>query len=223
MIRIKIFISTVVLMIVFSQISAQTSITNYPDINNRAYMRIGIEPATILTFGYERQFRLAFINKDIVTYAELGTSTANIENNELKIGGVLSLLKSGNFQIFSNLNFSTGRLSSKNFDSKKFAGAIELAFGFYKQQWFTAFTVEYEKIFLTKIEHSDFYRDTYYEDAVDGWYKGSGGMFQFGIEGGFTIAKTIDAHVELKLPFTERLNSYGGSPMHLNLGIGYKF
>lgn len=221
--RIKILISTVVLLIVFNQISAQTSITNYPDFNNRAYTRIGIEPATLITFGYERQFRLSFINKDIVTFAELGTSLANIENNELKIGGVLSLLKTGNFQLFSNLNFSTGRLSSKNFDSKKFAGAIELAFGLYKPQWFAAFTAEYEKIFLTRLNHSDFYRNTYYEDAVDGWYKGSGGMFQFGIEGGYTFMKRIDAHVELKLPFTEKFNSYGGSPMHVNLGIGYKF
>jgi hypothetical protein len=86
-----------------------------------------------------------------------------------------------------------------------------------------AFTAEYKKIYLNHIEHTDFYKETYYKDVVDGWYKGAGGMFQFGIEGGYTFMDKIDAHVELKLPFTEKFNSYGGSPMHVNLGIGYRF
>jgi hypothetical protein len=221
--NIKIIIFILAIIVAFNQLSAQTTITNNPEFNNRAYLRIGIEPATMITFGFERQFNLSFINKDIVTFAEVSSSTSSFENNEFKIGGLLPILEPGNFKVLGNLNFSTGRLSAKNFDSRKFAAAIKLSFGLYKQKWFAAFTTEYENIFLTKIEHSDFYRDTYYEDAVDGWYKGSGGMFQFGIEGGYTFMKRIDAHVELKLPFTEKFNSYGGSPMHVNLGIGYKF
>ena len=125
--------------------------------------------------------------------------------------------------IVNDLNLSAGNLSSKNFDSNKFALADELAFGIYKQKWFFALTAEYEKILLTRIEHTDFYRETYYEDAVDGWSKGSGGMFQFGFETGRTFARRYDVHMEFKLPLTGQFNAYGGSPAHLNLGLGFRF
>ena len=50
-----------------------------------------------------------------------------------------------------------------------------------------------------------------------------GGMFQFGIDGGVTIKNKYDTHLEIKMPFTERFNSYGGSPFHVNPGPGYRF
>ena len=221
--NIKTIIIAMGMLFTLNQLSGQTIINNDPNVNNRVYLRTGIEPATMLTLGYERKFDVGFLNQNIVGYAEFGSSVANFNNNDFKIGGILPVFEKGKFKIVNNLNVSAGSMSAKNFDSKKFAAADEVAFGLYGQKRFIAFTVEYEKIFLNKIEHSDFYKVTYYEDVVDGWYKGGGGMFQFGIEGGFTIKQKIDIYSELKIPFTEKFNSYGGSPMHLNVGIAYRF
>ena len=220
--HIKIIIIAVLLVTV-NQLSAQTIINNDTTIKNRVYLRAGIDPATMLTFGYERKFDISFLKQDIVTYAEWGFSIANFKNSDLKIGGILPVFEKRNFKIINNLNVSAGSLSAKNFDSKKFAVADEVAFGFYRKASFIAITAEYEKIYLNKIEHTDFYRETYYENAEDGWYKGAGGMFQFGIEGGVTIQEKYDIHLEIKMPYTEKFNSYGGSPMHVNLGLGYRF
>jgi len=211
------------MLITLNQLSSQTIINNDSAISNRVYLRAGIEPATMLTLGYERKIDVGILNQNLVAYAEFGSSLANFSNNEIKLGGILPVYERGKFKIVNNLNFSAGSMSAKNFDSKKFAVADEVAFGYYKPKWYMAFTTEYEKIYLNHIEHTDFYKETYYEDVVDGWYKGAGGMFQFGIEGGYTFLEKFDAHVELKLPFTEKFNSYGGSPMHINLGIGYRF
>lgn len=221
--NIKTIVIAMTLLFTLNQLSAQTIINSDPDVNNRVYLRTGIEPATMLTLGYERKFDIGFLNQNIVGFAEFGSSTANFSNNDFKIGGIMPMLEKGKFKIVNNLNISIGSMSAKNFDSKRFAAADELAFGIYGEKRFIAFTAEYEKIVLNKIEHSDFYKETYYGEAVDGWYKGAGGRFQFGLEGGFTIKKDIDVYSELKLPFTEKLNSYRGSPMHLNLGIAYRF
>ena len=221
--NIKTIIIAIAMLFTLNQLSGQTIINNDPSVKNRVYLRTGIEPATMLTLGYERKFDVGFLKQKIVGYAEFGSSVANFNNNDFKIGGILPIFEKGNFKIVNNLNVSAGSMSAKNFDSKKFAAADEVAFGLYGQKRFIAFTAEYEKIFLNKIEHSEFYKNTYYENAVDGWYKGGGGIFQFGIEGGFTIKQKIDVYSELKLPSTEKLNSYGGSPMHLNLGIAYRF
>lgn len=220
---IQIITVTLVWLFSINQLGAQSIINSDPAFNNRAYLRAGIEPATMLTLGYERKFELHSLPQNLVVYAEYGISLANLRNAELKAGGILPVFQHGNFMIVNDLNLSAGNLSSKNFDSNKFALADELAFGIYKQKWFFALTAEYEKILLTRIEHTDFYRETYYEDAVDGWYKGSGGMFQFGFETGRTFARRYDVHMEFKLPLTGQFNAYGGSPAHLNLGLGYRF
>lgn len=221
--NIKLLIIGIMLFAAVDQLSAQTIINNDTIIQNRAYFRIGVDPATLLTFGYDRKFDLSFLMQDIVTYAEWGVSIANIKNSELKIGAILPVFEKRNFKIINNLNISAGQLSAKTFDSKKFAAADEVAFGFYRKASFIAITAEYEKIILNLIEHTDFYRESYYEDAVDGWYKGAGGMIQFGIEGGVTLMKSLDIHLEIKMPFTENFNGYGGSPFHVNLGLGYRF
>ena len=72
-------------LLTINQLAAQTIITSDPLINNRVYLRAGIEPATMLTIGYERQFPIAFLKRDMVAFTELGSSVANFNNNEYGI------------------------------------------------------------------------------------------------------------------------------------------
>jgi|GEM_PF-1671257 len=218
-------ILTSLLLIVSIQLRAQSVIFNDKTIQNNIYLRTGIEPASMVAFGYQRNLHPNFLGQTVTTFAEWNFSAFRFspKNSEVKVGGITPLFQKSSFKIVNNLNISAGSVSTRHFESKKFAAADEIAFGFYKAKWHLAMTAEYEKIFLNRIEHTDFYRENYYEDAVDGWYKGAGGMFQFGLETGRTFYQKYDVHVELKVPFTESFNSYGGSPAHLNLGIGYRF
>jgi len=211
------------LLAAINELGAQTLINDDINNNNRAYIKVGIDPATTLSLGYERKVGLPFLKQNLSAYAELGTSIANTNNSELKIGGILPLLSTGSLKVINDLNFSAGSMTAKNFNSVKIAVADEITFGLYKPKWFIGLTAEYEKIMLTHLKHSDFYRETYYEDAVDGWYKGAGGMFQFGVKGGRTFNEKYDVQVEFKYPFTEKFKSYTGSPGHINVSVGYRF
>lgn len=206
-------------------VSAQTIINKDTVHNSRAYLRFGIDPSTVIAFGYQRNIMTGFSMYPVTAYAEWKVSATRfaIKNSELKIGSILPVFGKGSFMIVNILNFSVGSDATSNFNSKKFAAADKIAFGFYKKTWFIATTAGYEKILLNHIENTEFYKTTYYEDAKDGWYKGAGGSFQFGIEGGGTFKKKYDLHLEIKKPYTEKFNSYGGSPFHVNLGLGYRF
>ena len=220
----KNLIIAITLIICGFQLSAQT-VLNDSTNQNRAYLRIGVEPTTMLAFGHQHNFDIGLKNKPLTTYGEWSTSffKFGVKNSEFKIGGIIPVFQSGDFMIVNNLGFSVGSVATKHFDSYKFAVSDEIAIGLYKKKWFVAGTAEYEKIFLNHMEHTDFYRTTYYEEAKDGWYNGAGGMFQFGIEGGITIKDRFDIHAEVKKAFTEKFNGYGGAPFHVNLGLGYRF
>lgn len=222
--NIKYIFLTIMLFPVVNQLSSQTIITD-SETKNRIYLRVGIEPTTMITFGYQHNFKVGFLNRNLTSYAEWGTMMYNFsfDNSELKIGGIMPVFEIGDFKVVNNLNLSAGSVTTQNFTSRKFAVGDKIAVGFYKNSWFFTTTAEYEKICLNLIEPTEFYRTTYYEDVADGWYRGGGGMFQFGVEGGGTIKEKYDVHLEVKMPFTEKFNGYGGSPLHLNLGLGYQF
>jgi len=221
--KIKYIIALLSMLIFVYQLDAQIHLDD--NIKNRVYLKVGIEPTTMVTFGYQHSFSSEFLNRTINAFAEwkVPVYKFNLKNSELKIGGIIPLLEKGNFKIINNLNFSFGGVSTRHFSSKRLAIADELSIGMYKNNWFVAATFEYEKILLINLQHTDFYKESYYPDAKDGWYKGTGGMFQVGIQGGLTIKEKYDVKLEAKMPFTEKFNNYGGSPLHANLAFGYRF
>jgi len=223
--KIKLLITGFVLLVLANRILAQTAINKDTLYNNRAYLKAGIEPATMLTLGYQHNINVPLLKHHLTTFAEWKVSIPrfSFNNSELKIGGIYPVFKKSGFMIVNNLNLSTGSVATLHFDSKKFAVADEIAIGFYKKRWFFATTIEYEKIFLNYLKHTDFYRETFYEGAKDGWYTGAGGMFQFGIEAGISLKERYDIHLEIMMPFTEKFDAYGGSPLHTNLGLAYRF
>lgn len=218
------FIIVIIALLGSSKLSAQTVVTDTLT-TNKVYMRFGIEPSYRMTFGYQHNFDLGMKDRELTVYGEWGSPTHEFgfKNSEVKVGGIIPIYQVGSFKLVNNLGLSAGKISTKHFESGKFSISNKISLGFYKNKWFAAGTAEYEKIVLNHIEHTDFYRTAFYEDAKDGWYKGAGGAFQFGVEGGVTLRQIFDIYAEIKVPFTEKFNSYGGSPFHVNLGLAYRF
>jgi len=91
--------------------------------------------------------------------------------------------------------------------------------GFYKKSWFIASEITYDKFILSYIKNSDYYKETYFLQAKDAWYKNSGGNFHFGIMGGKTI-KNSELNLRIGIITTENFNSILVPYYAL---IGYKF
>ena len=59
--------------------------------------------------------------------------------------------------------------------------------GYYQRCWFIAAEFGVDWAITTHIAHSQFYRDTVYADAKDGWYANTGGEFYYGLLGGYSF------------------------------------
>lgn len=214
----------IALLFISASIFAQTSFKE-SEKNNEIYIRGGLEPNLMISLGYQHSFELEKINRDLTIFAELKTSLVRFSlfNSEVKTGATIPIIQAGSFKIINNLNFSISGVETINFNSLRIAVGDEIAIGFYGNIWFAAFIVEYERALCNYITHTDFYKNTHYSDAVDGWYKGASGAFQFGLEGGILISKLVDVNLEVKVPVTEHFNGFSGSPFHVNLGVGLRF
>jgi hypothetical protein len=193
------------------------------DGNGRVSAFGGVGPATMIGVRYERRFDSLAFKKDIFTFAQVTSSATRFgtENSEFKIGQRIPVWRKWNIGVIAGLNGSFGNVHTQNIDSKKFALEGDVALGLFREKGFFATTFAYEKILATKIMHSEYYRDRFYDGAVDSWYSGGGG-FQFGIEGGIVIKSLIDVSMDLTIPITERFNPMMGSPAYINLSIGYR-
>lgn len=76
--------------------------------------------------------------------------------------------------------------------------------GFYKKSWFVATEITYDKMLLSHIKNSDLYKEVYYSEAKDGWYKNTGGNFHFGFIAGKTLKKG-ELNIKLGMITTEQL------------------
>lgn len=195
------------------------------DVRNRVYFRTGIEPSLLSTAGYQHRFIIPTNRFPLTVFGEytMPPTRPSVKNSETAAGALFPLFEYGSFMVADRLNATAGFIETHNFNSTEFSAADEISAGYNGKRWFLAGTAEYEKILLTRIEHTDFYRRTSYEDARDGWYYGSGGIFQFGVRLGFYIYDSVDITLEMKVPFTEKFNSYAGSPLHGSLSTGYRF
>ncbi|GAB5555497.1 MAG: hypothetical protein Sapg2KO_50880 [Saprospiraceae bacterium] len=204
-------------------INAQ-NIFNFQNKEKSVYGQFGIEPTYNLAIGYMQCFSLKKVKRNIVVYGEIGSSLKMIglKNYEAKVGGILDLLKVNSFGVTYDLNFSTGHVQTKNFDSQKFAFSNKFLVGYFNNKWFVAFSGEHEKIYANNMKHTQYYKDYIYPEAKDGWYNGAGGNIQLGIETGITLKETIDLKFNFKIPKSEKFNSYNGSPAHTNLSIAYR-
>lgn len=218
-------ILTILLFIVLSQTINAQNIFNLDEKDKAVYSRLGIEPTYVFALGYMQSFQLKAINRNAVAYGELSSPIKDfgINNYEVKAGGILNVVKWKNIGVTYNLNFSTGKVQTKNFSSQKYAFGNKLCLGSFQDKWFIALGGEYEKIFANKITHTEYYRDFIFPEAIDGWYNGAGGNIQLGLEAGLTIKEILDLRVEFKVPRSERFNSYNGSPGHINLTVAFRF
>jgi hypothetical protein len=220
----RFFIVIILFNCLASNILAQ-NIINYSETKQRVLLRTGIDPSWNLVLSYQRNVKLNNMNKAITAYGEWKASVVRpgLNNWDANFGGIIPLFKKNNFVIINDLYGSLGKLKTRNFNSFDFLLGDRINIGFFKEKSYFAFTTEYNKFLLTHLTHTDYYRNTFYEDAKDGWYKSTGGYFQFGFTGGFTFNKKFDLYAEIKLPLTEKFDSYNGSPFHINLGFGYRF
>lgn len=198
---------------------------NLPSSRNQISANFALDPHLSYQLRYDR--KLPGILKGVPTYvySEIRTPLQRSwrTNFDLRLGGRTAVFSIANFKIIGDLNASYGKGANSNFEAQKFALEAKLALGFYTAKRFVALCVSDEKILATKLEHSQYYMDRFYAEAKDAWYKGAGGTVEIGLEMGINWSPSLGSSFALKVPLTEKLKPYRGSPAHLQVGLNYQF
>lgn len=112
-----------------------------------------------------------------------------------KIGGQLNIVRANN--LFATVKaygivrrFENELARMLNFGSEFYATA-----GFYKNKWYAAGELGFDKAIVTHIKHSDLAKE-YNPEIQSGWYIPTGGNFMYGLQGGFSF-KNNDVYAKI--------------------------
>lgn len=204
-------------------ISAQT--INWKAIENTKHIvTIGIAWDYSLSYnvGYAHNF-----NTKIPLLVGANFSVPSGENLlddfKAKVGGQIVLFNQSNLKGAVTINGIYRRFENPLVRLQNFGGEMKGSFGYYKNNWFVAGEVGFDKAIVTHFKHSHAFKENNYSDVKDGWYQpASGGNFLYGIQGGYSFKKS-DITLNLGKVATQDFKTTPRIPFYAMLGYNIKF
>lgn len=156
---------------------------------NFAGAALGLNLGTTLNLRYGHTFRIA--GQPVLAGGELGFVAGSDQFDDGKAALYLgtSLRAARHWQLPLTIGAGTVFSRNKLFRGNTLEASFGLQPGYYRNKWFAAADLQYHRLLLTRLHHTDYYREAYYEGAKDGWFRQSGGRFQAGFCGGISFGK----------------------------------
>jgi hypothetical protein len=184
--------------------------------SGRFYTSFGLDPAVLTTVGYVRGFDLG--SRTALWELDLGLAVAagDAEDLRLRVGFQTTLWQAGDWRLAGRGRLIARSTSNSVYDGQGFGADLTANLGFYRRGWFVAGSIGYDRTMVMHLEHSDWYRDNVYADAVDGWYRGEGGILRGGLAAGIAVgvvevagrveARRLNGGAQLDPPFVGELS-----------------
>jgi hypothetical protein len=167
--------------------------------SSRFRISYGLDPAVLTTVGYVHGFGTnagaALWELDL----GVGVAEADAEDLRLRLGLQSTLWRAGDWRVALRGRLIARSTSNSIYDGHAFGADLTSHVGLYRRGWFVAGSLGYDRTLVMHLEHSDWYRNNIYADAVDGWYRGETGIWHGGLAAGVAIgAVEVASRMEIR-------------------------
>ncbi len=147
----------------------------------------GLESAFVATLGYG--YALPFADRMLVVGADVTLPWADPDVGDFKLRGnaLVPILGHGAWRLLGELSpivrgskNEISRMTNLGFDTS-------VVGGYYGRRWFAAAEFGVDWAVLTRVDHTERYRDLVYDDAQSGWYRSTGANVRAGLFGGYSF------------------------------------
>ncbi|ATL49358.1 hypothetical protein COR50_20460 [Chitinophaga caeni] len=219
----QILISGLCLAGFFPQAKAQT--VNWKNMENTAHMiTLGLGWDYSLSYNIGYAYHPAAVKMPLVINANFSMPSGEklLDDFKLKLGGQIVLLNHSNFKGGISLNGIYRRFENPLTRLLNFGAEMKGRFGYYKNGWFVAGELGFDKAVITHFKHSDLYKQDIYEGVRDGWYNpATGGNFLYGLQAGYSFNKS-DITLDLGKITTQDFKTTPRIPYYLALSFNLR-
>lgn len=189
--------------------------------DNRLTVTTGIDPAILGAVAYTRTAALG--GRPVAFSVEIALPLAGLDVRDYRgiLGAQTSALQWGRWHVAGGAGIVAHGTRNDIHDAHSLGADLTAYTGYYGARRFVALELGFEKTVATYIVHRAWYRDYFYEGAVDGWYSSTGGTWHTGLQAGIDIGR-----VELALHASLHRSEAGNAlspPINGTLSCTYPF
>lgn len=213
-----------ILLLIKSYPSSFAQTINWAAIDSSKHLiteNIGLDYSVSFGFayGYKLNTKLPTI---LIANFSIPAGEKSFDDLKTKIGGQICLLNNSKFKASISLLGIYRKYQTPLVQLQNFGSDIKGSFGIFKNRWFFAVELGFDKAIVTHFKHSQKFKDEIYSDVVNGWYEPpTGGNFYYGIQSGFSLKK-IDITLNLGRLISQDFKTQAFLPFYFNLGVNYK-
>lgn len=200
---------------------AQWNLARLAPGESRVQLTMGLDPAVIPGIGYSHVMSLAGAPAQVGLEGGVVAGEADLRDYRARLSGQVELVHYRALRVAASAAFVARGTSNDVYRATNFGADVGAVGGVYRRRWFLAAETGFDKPIVSRLSHTQLYRDRYYADAKNGWYVESGGTWRFGAVGGVTMGRT-ELMLRGGVPRTQ-----GGEslpiPGYLSLGLGVRF
>jgi hypothetical protein len=188
------------------------------------YLNLGLDPAFVAGVGYTQSFSIPAIKRDLTLIADFAVPIflPDLKDYQLQVGSRIPVIGYKGLELVNRLNLKLSGNQTWMFYATGLSLEEGVLLGYFHPRFFVAGEFDYTKFLVTYYQHTDEYRERYFENAQDGWYANTGGIFTVGVQTGFSIGKHLELGLRVGVFKTERWNSPNASPALANLTVNYR-
>lgn len=183
---------------------------------------IGWDYSLAYSLGYAHKVEaktLLLLNANIT----IPSGKMPLDDFRTRMGAQILVLKKSNIMAALALNGIYRRYESPLARLQNLGLEMGGTFGYYKQSWFAAGELGFDKAIFTHFRHSDTFKETILQEVQDGWYKPTtGGHFSYGLLGGYSFGQS-DIILNIGMVRTQDFKSSPLIPYYLRLGYNFRF
>src|SRR5262245_4721433 len=147
--------------------------TLQPSQRHIVNLNVGFDNATVIGVGYGYHFNTRM---PLIVNVEYSMPMGDMvfDDFKTKIGGQLNLVRAKDFYATVKAHFITRRFQNDFARMVNFGSEFSATAGLYKNKWFAAAELGFDKAITTHIKHSDLMKE-YNPELQSGWYIPTGG------------------------------------------------
>ncbi len=182
---------------------------------------LGLEDGIIYGVGYGYHFK-AWIFPVVANIEYSFPSGTNIfDDFKTKTGLQIDWVGIHHFHFSTRVQGVFRRYENDLVRLVNFGSDLSGTVGYYRNQWFVAGEMGFDKAIVTNFRHSAVYKDRF-PGVVDGWYEpATGGIVYYGLQAGFSY-KQHDIYLKAGKTITQDFRTEPMVPYYAQLGYNYR-
>lgn len=156
-----------------------------PEQKNVLYVQTGWDYSVNLGVGYGRKFNTKLPILANIEYS-FPAGEQLFDDFKVRLGGQVEVVRTGGFSATVKVYSPIRRYQNSLVTLFNFGGEFSGVAGFYRQKWFVAGELGFDKAIATHVKHSKTALD-YNTGLQSGWYVPTGGNWFYGLQGGYSF------------------------------------